>query len=90
MNSRWIGAALIILGCGGFGFRTAYGNLQQERLLNQLLRAISYMECELSFRFTPIPDLFRYSQAQLSGILKKLFQQIIREFETKMLPDVQS
>ena len=47
MSYRWFGAALVIAGCGGFGFSIASGYKREEGILRQLLRALNYMEWEL-------------------------------------------
>ena len=39
MSYRWFGAALVIAGCGGFGFSIASGYKREEGILRQLLRA---------------------------------------------------
>ena len=46
------GAALVIAGCGGFGFSIASGYKREEGILRQLLRALNYMEWELQYRLT--------------------------------------
>lgn len=57
MSYRWFGAALVIAGCGGFGFSIASGYKREEGILRQLLRALNYMEWELQYRLTPLPEL---------------------------------
>ena len=56
MNIRWIGAALIIISCGGIGFRIANEQLKTERMLRELIRIFDYMECELQYRLTSLPS----------------------------------
>ena len=55
MNYRWIGAVLVIAGCGGFGFSIAAGYKREESTLRQLIQALNTMEWELSYRLTPLP-----------------------------------
>ena len=40
MNIKWIGAILVIVGCGGFGFSIAANYLQEERRIRQMIQAI--------------------------------------------------
>ena len=40
---RWMGAAFILISCGGFGFSIAYNYRQRERLLQQLFNALEMM-----------------------------------------------
>ena len=53
MSYRWFGAALVIAGCGGFGFSIASGYKREEGLLRQLLRVLNYMEWELEWQTSP-------------------------------------
>ena len=48
MSYRWFGAALVIAGCGGFGFSIASGYKREEGILRQLLRVLNYMEWDLA------------------------------------------
>ena len=58
MSYRWLGAALVIAGCGGFGFSIASGYKREEGILRQLLRALNYMEWELQLSM-PYPSGLR-------------------------------
>ena len=44
MTYRWIGAVLVVVGCGGFGFSLARETARQEQLLKELLDILDYME----------------------------------------------
>ena len=57
MDYKWIGAVLIIAGCGGFGFSLAAGHRHQERSLQRVLRILDFMTSELHFHATPLPQL---------------------------------
>ena len=57
MDYKWIGAVLIIAGCGGFGFSLAAGHRHQERSLGRVLRILDFMASELHFHATPLPQL---------------------------------
>lgn len=86
---KWIGAALIVLGCGATGFSLASAHRKQERELRQLMGALDYMQCELQYRLTPLPDLCRQTAAQVSGCLRILFSRLAEELEDQVAPDVQ-
>ena len=58
MEYKWIGAILVIGGCGGFGFSVAGEAMRQERQLRQLLENLDFMESELRYRLTALPELF--------------------------------
>ena len=67
MNAKWVGAVCIVLGCGGWGFGIAAQHLRKIRLLRQLLSALDYMQCELQYRCTPLPQLCRQAGERESG-----------------------
>ena len=73
MTIRIVGAALLILGCGSAGFQMAAAHMREERVLRQLLRLLDYMECELQYHLTPLPELCRQAAAQEAGVLKGVF-----------------
>lgn len=88
MTYKWIGAILVISGCGGFGFYAAARHRREERILRQLHRIIEYMECELQFSLAPLPELCRHAGKEASGILQKLFLDLTRELNWQLSPDV--
>ncbi len=90
MNYRWIGATMVIAACTGCGFSVAAGKRKEERLLYQLLHILQFMESELRYRMTPLPDLCRMSAGEVSGILRVVFLNLYRELSWQKLPDAGS
>jgi len=90
MLYKWIGAILIILGCGGFGFSIAAFHRRDEHTLRMLVSALDYMECELQFRMTPLPDLCRNVSSQTSGYLHHVFIALADTLDMQISPDVAS
>ena len=88
MNIKWIGAVLIILGCGGAGFSFSIAYRREEQLLQQLLAALDYMSCELQYRMTPLPELCRQTANGRKGVIGKLFQNLASELDSQISPDV--
>ena len=88
MNCKWIGAILIIAGCGGFGFSIAAGCRREERLLRQLIQALQYMHWELQYKLTPLPELCRQTGKAASGIVRDIFLGLARELDWQASPDV--
>lgn len=88
MEYKWIGAALIILGCGGFGFSLAAAHKREERCLRQLIAALDYMECELQFRLTPLPDLCRSAGQEGKGEVGQALLTLSAEIDAQISPDV--
>lgn len=89
MTIKWIGAVLIILGCGGAGFSLASAHRRQEQELRQFMAALDFMQCELQYRLTPLPDLCRQAAGQMKGCVRGLFLSLAEELEDQIAPDVQ-
>ena len=90
MSYRWFGAALVIAGCGGFGFSIASGYKREEGILRQLLRVLNYMEWKLQYRLTPLPELCRQAGKETRGTLREVFFNLARELEWQTSPDAAS
>lgn len=88
MNVKWIGAVFIILSCGGFGFFLSTVHKRDERMLMQLLSALDYMQCELQYRLTPLPDLCRQAGNQCGQEMQRLLIRLAEELESQISPDV--
>lgn len=90
MNLKWIGAVLIIVSCGGFGFALAAAHRREERTLRLLIGALDFMECELQYRLTPLPELCRQAAADSSGPVRAVLAALADELEDQISPDVES
>lgn len=90
MEFRWLGAILIVAGCGGYGFSLAARHRQKERALSDLVRALERMECELQYRLTPLPELCRMASRDTNGMLHRIFLSLSRELEQRVMPDAAS
>ena len=90
MEIKWVGAALILAGCGGFGFSLAAAYRREIRILHQLLELLDFMECELQYRLTPLPELCRKAAGHITGAVKAVFRELARELEFQAAPDAGS
>lgn len=88
MGYKWIGAALIILGCGGFGFSFAMLHRREEAALRQLMGALDFMECELQYRLTPLPELCHQAASQSTGLIRGILERFALELDSQLSPDV--
>lgn len=88
MTYKWIGAILVITGCGGFGFSMAANHRREETLLRQLIHVLEFMECELQYRLTPLPELCRQSARETGGILRDILLNLAKEMDWQTAPDV--
>ncbi len=85
---KWLGAILIVGGCGGFGCSLAAGVRREMRLLKALLSVLTHMECQLRYQLTPLPELCRSVPAR--GLLGKVMGSLARCLEEAMAPDVRT
>ena len=82
MKPRIFGALLVVVGCSAFGFSLAAVPRREERLLKDLLHSLLYMESELTYRLTPLPELFQ-QVASISGhTLGHFYMQLSEELDT--------
>lgn len=88
MNYKMIGAICVICGCGSCGFIMASQYVSSIRLYRHLVAVLNYMQCELSYRSTPLPHLCRQAGMQVSGKINAIFSQIADELDSQLLPDV--
>ena len=90
MGYKWIGAILIIASCSGCGFAIAAGKRKEEHLLCQLIDVLQFMEADLQYRLTPLPELCRMAAGESKGLLRVVFLNLYRELNWQKLPDAGS
>ena len=90
MGCKWIGAMMIMASCSGCGFAVAAGKRREERLLFQLIGVLQFMESELKYRLTPLPELCRMAAGETQGMLHIVFMNLYRELNWQKLPDAGS
>ena len=90
MSYRLFGALLVIAGCGGFGFSLVQDQRQKERYLRSLRFALQYMQWELCYRLTPLPELFRKAAGKSGGRVGEILSSAAREMDQQVLPDAES
>ena len=81
MDIRWIGAALVVGSCSAAGFQTAARHRWETGLLKQIITAMDYMECQLQYRQTPLPELCAEVSGKTSGVLREIFKSLSLELE---------
>lgn len=90
MILKLIGGILILGGCAGFGIAICVTHRRTVRYLQQLIAAINYMECELQYRLTPLPELCSKASAIGSGCIQSFFTVLEHELKSQIRPDPQS
>lgn len=90
MIIRMLGAVCVISGCGGFGILIARNVRKEISTLRQFARALEFMEYELNYRMTPLPQLCRRVASVSVGCVQRIFQCIADELEHRNQHDVAS
>ena len=90
MIAKMLGSVLILAGCGGFGMMICVAYKREEDMLRQLIHALDFIQCELQFRMTPLPELCSLAGSACSGRISEYFQMLAKELEQQTLPDVRS
>ena len=62
-----LGALLITICCGWFGFSLSIAHKKEERNLRQLISSLEYIQCEIQYRLSSLPELC----AQTANICEK-------------------
>lgn len=88
MITKILGAFIIVFGCGGYGLMIAANHKKAVYSLRQLLSLLDYMQCELQYRYTPLPDLCRQAAAEANGSIREVFLILSQELEDQLSPDV--
>lgn len=87
MTYKWIGAILVVVSCGGFGFSLAASYRREEQFLTQMVAVLNFMICQLQYQLTPLPELARMSGKESKGFLRPLLLEYGREMERQIAPD---
>ena len=90
MNLKWMGAVLIVAGCGGFGFLMARNVSREVSALRRLMGILDYMSCELEYRLTPLPEALRKAAVSRDGCVNRVLNFLAEELESQVAPDVNS
>ena len=78
---RLAGAVLLAAGPALIGFHAAGRLARRPRLLRELIAALEQMEREISFRLTPLPQLFLRLSEEYSGPVGTLFGCCVRDMD---------
>lgn len=88
MDYKWIGAVLIVAGCGGFGFSLSAEHRREENSLRKLIALLDFMACELQYRMTPLPELCVAAARETCGPLRQVFSKLAELLEASVSGNV--
>ena len=90
MNLKLIGAVLVILACGGFGFMIALAHRREVRILKELSNILDAMCWELQCHQLPLSQLCRTCSAGSTGILKQYFSTLAQYMDDQIMPNIEN
>lgn len=85
---RLFGAALLITGCGGFGFSLATAHRAEVRMLRNLINALQEMEWELKYRMPDLASLCKLAGDTTSGVLREIFLELAGKLKRREVSDI--
>lgn len=83
MVLKIVGAVLVVVSCGGVGFKIATNYRRDENALQQLVGILDFMHCELQYHLTPLPSLCRQVAADFGNMPGHLFEELAQEMEAQ-------
>ena len=90
MHIRIFGAVLIVISCSSVGYYLVLSHKREEDAIRQLINVLNFMECELQYRLTPLPELCRLAAVENRGIICDLMLMLANEMDRQISPDVAS
>lgn len=88
MIIRILGALLIIITCGSFGYSMVATHKRTLRILRQLMNSFEYLTMELQYRMLPLPDLLMRTAEYTGGIVGQFYKALASEIEKQISPNV--
>ena len=85
---KLMGAICVIVGCGSCGFLMGKQYLSNLHLAKNLITVLDYMQCELQYRGTPLPQLCREAGEQVSGRIRSVFTMLADELDAQVSANV--
>lgn len=88
MMLRFAGAALLMAGCGGFGYTLTAAYRRELRQLRALLQGVQEMEWELKYRLTELPGLCRVGASAAGGELRVLLRELADRLDSCAVSEI--
>ena len=88
MSIKFAGALCIVVACSGCGMMMKAFHLRMTRRFQDLISVLEFMECELQYRCTPLPQLCRQAGEKNRGKIQEVFLSLADELEAQISPNV--
>ena len=89
MILKIMGVILVVVGCGSVGFRIANNHRKEEKALRQLIVILDFMECELQYHLTPLPQLCKQAAKECQDAVGQVFLKLAQEMEAQTSPNME-
>ncbi len=89
MTGKMLGALLIVMACTAAGFSLAAAYRKEERILQQLVFSMEYMENELQFQMPALAELCRLAASRCTGELRSVWEDLAAELDKQQLADAE-
>lgn len=81
MLIKVLGAICIIAACGSVGFQLSATHKKIERNMRMLISGIAYIQRELEYRMSPLPEILLQAEKQCDGVVGSFFRLLSQELE---------
>ena len=90
MILKLIGVILTVFASGLISFQIAANYIKEIKQVKKLIYVLTYMESELTYRRTPLPELFLKLSINRPGVLGSVFEKTGKLLEAKLNSSVES
>ena len=87
---KLLGSVLVLLSCTGIGLSLVVSYRKYENALLQFIRALEYMEWELAYKMTPLPELCFNASQECTGSVRDVLQELSGALGSQITPDASS
>ena len=81
-------ALVIIVCCALAGHKKSVDDRQNIISINEFIKALNIMICELEFHRSPLPTLCSFVSERTEGVVSKIFTLLNHELAAQVMPDV--
>lgn len=87
VNFKLMGAIFVIGSCALVGFGICSSHRREVKTMRSLINLLDFMECELQYHKTPLPDLCVQAAKETTGILRELMNHFAQEMNAQISPN---
>lgn len=85
---QWIGAVLLVAGCGAYGFALGAASRREMGMLRRLGNGLQEVEWELKYRMTELPELCRLAAEVSGGVPGEIFREMAEKLDRHEVSDL--